>query len=98
MFRALGHAYLEQTCLEMETHVCCPLEQICPAQVWGAFHTWREIGLGRLTLWIVKSEVAGVPLRKGPAWRNTRSERVFGNFGGLGVGSFCGFELFWIFF
>lgn len=51
----------------------------------------------KLTLWIVKSEVAGVPLRKGPAWRSTRSERGFVYFGGLWVGGFCGFELFCFF-
>lgn len=46
----------------------------------------------RLTLWIVKSEIAGVPLRKDPAWRSTGSERGFVYFGGLGIGGFCGFE------
>lgn len=60
----------------------------------GAFQTWREMGLVRLTLWVVKSKVVGLPLRKGPAWRSTRSERGFVYFGGLGIGGFCGFELF----
>lgn len=96
MFRALGCAYLEQTCLEN----CNSRLLSTWRDVWsvGAFQTWREIGLVRLTLGIVKSEVAGVPLRKGPAWRSTRSERGFGYFGDLGVDGFCGFELFWVFF
>lgn len=50
-----------------------------------------------LTLWILKSEVAGVPLRKGPAWRSTISERGFVYLGCLWIGSFCGFALFCFF-
>lgn len=63
----------------------------------GAFQTRREIGLGRLTLWVVKSEVAGAPLRKGPAWRSTRSDRGFVNFGGLWMMVVVGLSCFGFF-
>lgn len=62
----------------------------------GAFQTWREMGLVRLTLWFVKSEVAGVLLRRGLAWRSTRSEKGFVYFVSLGIGVFCGFGLVFV--